>query len=361
MKYIEPDFAAQFRCLAGTCPDTCCKDWEIIIDGETLAKYRALPGKFGDEVRASLCVDDEGDTMFRLTDGHCPLLREDGLCRVQLALGEEGLCNTCRAYPRFWEEYGAVRELTLSISCPAAARLLLEHTAPITFSCREDDTPVSGCNDLDPERYFALRRAREAAISIAQNRAFSVPDRLSLLILFAVRLQKLLDEAAYARLDSLLARFSTPDSCKRLLARVRRLRARPAGFFPCWMILNNMEHLTAEFPRLLSRLSAQKAAPAFAAAFDTQWENLTVYYLWRWFLKASVDGRVLSRTLGCVFHVLCTAALFSCEQTASSEALLTAASLYSKEVEHSEDNLRLLLRVFDRQTLSRKTLLSLLH
>ena len=361
MKYLEPDFAAQFRCLAGACPDTCCKDWEIILDDETLSKYRALPGEFGDEVRASLCVDDEGDTMFRLTDGHCPLLREDGLCRVQLTLGEEGLCNTCRAHPRFWEEYGAVRELTLSISCPAAARLLLEHTAPITFSCREDNTPISGCNDLDPERYFALRRARETAISIAQNRAFSVPDRLAVLILFAVRLQKLLDEAAYARLDSLLARFSAPEFCKRLLARARRLRARPAGFFPCWMILNNMEHLTPEFPRLLSRLSAQKTAPAFAAAFDTQWENLTVYYLWRWFLKASVDGRVLSRTLGCVFHVLCTAALFSCERTQSPETLLSAAALYSKEVEHSDDNLRLLLRVFDQQTLSWKKLLSLLR
>ena len=28
MKLYEPCFAAQFHCLAGACPDTCCKDWE---------------------------------------------------------------------------------------------------------------------------------------------------------------------------------------------------------------------------------------------------------------------------------------------------------------------------------------------
>ena len=131
MKLYEPCFAAQFHCLAGACPDTCCKDWEIILDEKTLARYRALPGVFGDEVRACLTTDAEGDTMFRLTDGHCPLLSSDGLCRVQLSLGEEALCDTCRAHPRFYEEYGQTKELTLSISCPAAIDLLFAQETPI--------------------------------------------------------------------------------------------------------------------------------------------------------------------------------------------------------------------------------------
>lgn len=120
---------------AGACPDTCCKDWEIILDEKTLARYRALPGVFGDEVRACLTTDAEGDTMFRLTDGHCPLLSSDGLCRVQLSLGEEALCDTCRAHPRFYEEYGQTKELTLSISCPAAIDLLFAQETPIKFVC----------------------------------------------------------------------------------------------------------------------------------------------------------------------------------------------------------------------------------
>lgn len=240
MKILEPDYASSFRCLAGACPDTCCKDWEIILDEDTLARYQELPGAFGDEVRAALTQDADGDTMFRLTDGHCPLLREDGLCRVQLALGEEGLCNTCRQHPRFYEEYGSTKELTLSISCPAAAKLLLEHDASVTFVSHEDGAPVSGCNDLDPERYLALRCARDTAIALVQNRSLSIFDRLGLLLLFAVRLQKLLDEAAYGRLDALLAQFSSLARCRRALSHARRLRPKEARFLPCWLILNNM-------------------------------------------------------------------------------------------------------------------------
>ena len=361
MKIYEPDYASRFHCLAGACPDTCCKDWEIILDEETLKKYRALPGAFGVEVRAALTVDEEGGTMFCLTDGHCPLVSADGLCRIQLAYGEDALCKTCRAHPRFWEEYGAAKELTLSISCPAAAKLLLTHDGPVTFTVREDGEPISGCNDLDPELYLSLRKARQTAIGIAQNRSLSIPDRLSLELLFAARLQTLLDEKKFARLDGLLARFSSADHCGRDLARAKRLRAKKTAFFPCWLLLNNMEHLTPEFPQLLDSLPARAPAPSFDEAFSDAFEHLTVYFLWRWFLKASVDGKLLSRVESCVFHVLCIAALFSVQESRDLEALERLSGLYSKEVEHSEENLRLLSRVFERGTLKLSVLLRLLR
>ena len=34
-------------------------------------------------------------------------------------------CKTCRQYPRHEEEYENVRELSLSLSCPEAARMIL--------------------------------------------------------------------------------------------------------------------------------------------------------------------------------------------------------------------------------------------
>ena len=360
MKHWEPDYAASFHCLAGSCPDTCCKDWEIILDGDTLARYRALSGPFADEIQSAITTDAEGDTMFRLTDGHCPLLREDGLCRVQLALGEEGLCETCRQHPRFYEEYGAARELTLSLSCPAAAELLLSRSEPVRFVCHADDAPPSGCNTLDPSLYLSLRRAREAAISMVQNRKYTIPDRLSLLLLFSVRLQTLLNGASYGRLERLIGEFTSERACRRHLSRARRLRARKAAFFPCWMLLNNMEHLTKDFPRLLDLPCTREPSGVFDPAFSAQWEHLTVYFLWRYFLKASVDARVLTQVQCCVFHVLSIAVLFASVPDKSALTLRRIAGLYSKEVEHSDENLRLLRRVFDRKTLSWKALVSLL-
>ena len=54
MKHAQFDYVNQFHCLAGDCPDTCCKDWQIILDEDALARYRAMPGPLGEQVRAAL-------------------------------------------------------------------------------------------------------------------------------------------------------------------------------------------------------------------------------------------------------------------------------------------------------------------
>ena len=38
MKHAQFDYVNQFHCLAGGCPDTCCKDWQIILDEDALAR-----------------------------------------------------------------------------------------------------------------------------------------------------------------------------------------------------------------------------------------------------------------------------------------------------------------------------------
>ena len=125
--------------------------------------------------------------------GAGPLLRDDGLCPLQAAYGAEMLCRTCFTHPRFTEEYGQTAELTLSASCPEAARLLLEHDAPLTLTETDDGGPVIP-NELDPALYPALLAARTASIRLAQDRARPVADRLALILLLARRVQRLLDE-----------------------------------------------------------------------------------------------------------------------------------------------------------------------
>ena len=141
MKHAQFDYVNQFHCLAGDCPDTCCKDWQIILDEDALARYRAMPGPLGEQVRAAL-VTENGETRFREEGGRCVLLRDDGLCPIQAAYGAEALCRTCYTHPRFTEEYGQTAELTLSLSCPEAARLLLTHEAPLRIETQDDGGPV---------------------------------------------------------------------------------------------------------------------------------------------------------------------------------------------------------------------------
>ena len=35
MKITKPDYYDRFRCLAGGCPDSCCKEWEVQVDADS--------------------------------------------------------------------------------------------------------------------------------------------------------------------------------------------------------------------------------------------------------------------------------------------------------------------------------------
>ena len=32
MKIIKPDYFDNFRCIADRCPDSCCKEWDVLVD-----------------------------------------------------------------------------------------------------------------------------------------------------------------------------------------------------------------------------------------------------------------------------------------------------------------------------------------
>ena len=115
MKYVQFDYVNKFSCLAGKCPDTCCKDWQIILDEDAIARYASLPGELGEQVRAAMLTEN-GETRFRERGGNCVLLRDDGLCPLQAAYGAEMLCRTCFTHPRFTEEYGQTAELSYRTS-----------------------------------------------------------------------------------------------------------------------------------------------------------------------------------------------------------------------------------------------------
>ena len=165
-----------FRCIAGACPDTCCAGWEVDLDDNTVRCYGAIPGPLGDEIRSAICREDEY-TFFRLKDGQCPFLNKEKLCRLILELGEDVLSVTCREHPRFWEEYGDYRETCLSISCPEAAKLLLEE--PLELYSRETDETASADPELDPAFFLQLLTYRRALFALSRSRR-SLADRLSL-------------------------------------------------------------------------------------------------------------------------------------------------------------------------------------
>lgn len=334
MKLRMPRYFSAFQCAAGACPDTCCRDWEITLDEAALADYQTLEGPLGEAVRAAMAQRD-GETVLALTGGDCPLLDGDGLCRIQRELGEARLCRSCAQHPRFAEEYGALQEWCLSLSCPEAARMILSERAPMTFVEEVNEEPVHGCNDLDARLFYALLSARKTAFAVLQNRAVPWQIRLARLLAFAAAWQRKLDRRRPGELDAVTARFAAgrfpksnpgtdPAHARQLL---RRLQA--------------LEPINAAWPALLA--SALAAEPAEAADFDIPAEQLLAYWVYRYFLKAVTDRRLLPRVQAGAVTALCVRELAAARGGAP-EALTTCAYRFSRSVEHSPDNLETLLR-----------------
>ena len=128
---LYPDFYAGFSCRADDCRHSCCKGWEIDVDEAALRRYAAVEGELGQELRQSIYQDDDGAHFLLTEDERCPFLRDDGLCRLIIDLGEEALCEICALHPRFFTDIGADTLCGLGLSCEAACDLLLNSDAPL--------------------------------------------------------------------------------------------------------------------------------------------------------------------------------------------------------------------------------------
>ena len=315
MRIREPDYYKAFRCLAGACPHTCCAGWEVVVDPETAARYQALPGALGAELRAALIRDEDGDWCFQNRDGRCPFLDGEGLCRIHRRLGPEATSLTCREHPRFIEDYGPFREVTLSASCPAACALLLGSRDPLTFPTRETEEPEEP-GDPWLEGLVPLRE-RMLAMLVRRSRPMEV--RLRALLDWAAAAQELLDRD----LPEALADLPEPEEPRARLPRAEDLLA----------LLETLEVLEPDWPEVLR--AAASASPAEVP--EPLQERVCVYFAFRYLLKAVNDGDLLSRAR------LCAAAVTVFSRLAAVCGAEEGLRRLSCEVEHSQPNLEALL------------------
>ena len=141
MPTLIPSFYPSFRCDPSRCQHSCCVDWEIGIDEESLCNYHARTDALAKEIVSHIAPSP--DPHFTLTEGErCPFLQKDGLCALIVREGERILPEICREHPRFRNFYGEdFVELSLGLSCEiAAAKLLEEKSLHFLFSPLEIDS-----------------------------------------------------------------------------------------------------------------------------------------------------------------------------------------------------------------------------
>lgn len=156
---LYPTIYHTFQCKADRCENTCCQLWTIDIDETTAERYHATTGPLGESLRQAITVDDEGSHfVFSKEQPMCPLLNENGLCKVVLELGEEGLCDTCHMHPRFYKYIEDLELCGVGLSCEASVELLAEDTQSdqVIFTIEDDDGEFSPDERLTIQNIFEL-------------------------------------------------------------------------------------------------------------------------------------------------------------------------------------------------------------
>ena len=156
---IYPTIYHTFQCKADRCENTCCQLWTIDIDETTAKRYHTMTDSLGESLRQAITVDDEGSHfIFSKKQPMCPLLNEQGLCKVVLELGEGGLCDTCHMHPRFYKYIEDLELCGVGLSCEASVELLAEDTQSnqVIFTIEDDDGEFSPNERLGIHNVFEL-------------------------------------------------------------------------------------------------------------------------------------------------------------------------------------------------------------
>ena len=310
MMISKPNYFDAFRCIGGTCPDSCCKEWGVQVDAASAAYYRSLPGDLGDKLR-SVLVDEDGETVMTIENGRCPMWRADGLCRIQAELGEEALCKVCTEFPRLTHDYGDFVERTLELSCPEAARLIL---SALPGPMVTEEVPGGEEAEYDEEAMAVLKSTREIVLQILADPGYAVPQALALALLYGYQAQAELDGEEPRPFDGDAALVSIRDFLK------PTENTLPDFFLSLEILTENWKN------RLLH--------PAPGPWCDA-YRNIARYFVERYWIQAVSDYDLYSRVKFAIVSCLLIRQLGG--------DLMETAQLYSKEIENDADNVDTIL------------------
>ena len=387
-----PDYYQDFECIADKCEDTCCAGWQIVIDRETLKKYAKVKGDFRKCLWTS--INWFQGTFKQDQNKRCAFLNEKNLCDLYLSQGEEGFCKTCREYPRHTEEFEGVREITLSISCPEVARILMNRMEPVQFLSEEKEGEEE-FEDFDPFLYSILEDARKEMITILQNRNLTISDRVLLVLGMAHDMQGRMNRQEMFACSDVITKYTTAKAVQ--FVRDYQIKTKLKGeemTFAHTMFkhLYELELLREEWGILLKETEdllyqdtedysktkeefhtylKNKAASENHSSKEVEGksiaedgnsnininihlEQLLVYFLFTYFPGAVYDGEIYAKAqlaVYCVWMIyeIWMACWLKNEKSLDLEEMTELVYRFSREVEHSDLNLGEIERILSKK------------
>lgn len=352
MEYTYPDYYKKFKCIGGECEDNCCAaGWQITIDDESLEKYETMEGEIGVRLRNSI---DWENGMFEQFEHKCALLNENGLCDVYCDAGEDKMCILCQRYPRHYEEFENVREISLSVSCPEAAKIVLGNRGKVGFYT-ETDEEEEEYEDFDYLMYTKLLDIREILLDVLHEKKGSVAHRISKLLDIVHGIQGLIDNDEIFGIDEQEQRALTEQiNYRRYTGKMKLRQEYMAEMMQNLHRLEVLRPTWTDFIRevqsiLYVYLDAEEYGK-LCEEFDSfygermqEYEQLMSYFIYTYFCGAVYDYEVESKLRFGIAAVLIIhemdMAMWYKNKDLTFEEQVGLVHNYSMEIEHSDLNL----------------------
>lgn len=363
MLYTVPDYYKEFSCVADRCEDTCCAGWQIVADKRALRKYRRTRGSYLKKLLKN--INWFQGTFRQDKEKRCAFLNEDNLCDMYIHLGSSSLCRTCRLYPRHIEEFEGVREISLSVSCPEVARILMNRTEPVTFLTVENEKEEE-YEDFDPFLYSILADARDEMIQILQDRTMTTEVRAGLVYGMGRDMQNRLEKDEIFACQEVLEKYKKESARKYVEKQIDKNRHDRTSLFVFYQEqlkkLHKLELLKEDWYILLTETidrlfeNGVEEYILLTKEFDhwieeqkfpweIQKEQLFVYFIFTYFCGAVYDGQILDKVQMAIISVnilenMMIARWLRNEKQLYMDDVIELVYRYSREVEHSDINLK---------------------
>jgi len=376
MLYVKPEYYDRFECVADRCEATCCAGWQIVIDEEARDRYKSEQGEYGAVLRERI---DWDEGVFKQDCGRrCAFLKENNLCEMYQRLGEDSLCFTCTNYPRHIEEFENLREISLTVSCPEVARILLEQKDPVHFTEEEIDEEEEEFGDFNLFCFSYLEDARKIMIALLQNRELPVVMRISLVRKMAEEMQDIIEESDLYNLVDVFDIYEEEDSLIKVIRNTEQelkvfYEDKEKGFCYSKKVferLYELEFLSEDWESNLNRCKQtlygegieaycelQKRFQEYCAqecfagvSMDIILEQLAVYFVFAYFCGAVYDDNVIGKIRMAVdsitvLHEMFAARWVEQDGSLSAKEIQKIVYRYSRELEHSDLNLEVMQNV----------------
>lgn len=369
MKIRVPKYFKDFKCIASECEDTCCAGWGIVIDDETYKKYQKVEGDFGDRLRSEI-VHDGGENIFVLKGNDCPFLNENKLCDIYNEVGEDALCYTCKQYPRYMEEFGELREIGISLSCPEAARIILRNEEKAIFELSENEEEVNSYNDINAKLYIELMQCRQIVLNILQDRDINLNTRVAIFLCFTKEIQDKIDENEITDIKSVREKYSDKEFIKEVISSFEKYNnnedAKYNNMKEYFNVFKSLKHINPNDPLGLDDairyfwqseedkdiyLAKNKAFDKYYEDSKYKFEQILVYFIFRYFMKAVFDYDVSAKVKTAIVSYLMIKELcvvrFTEEGEVTDDDIVDISHMYSKDIEHLEENIEALAEIFE--------------